>query len=146
MGLNERDTKMNRHDTQHSEACRIARYAARARAAGDIASARRYEQRALELVGHVPAAAVTEWRPRVAKLAAVVGALVCFALPSVASAEGKARKPVICMNYELVQTKAGEERGAVCYDAKRPKYLVVVGEMVIRDPEAAGPVKIVVGF
>jgi hypothetical protein len=48
---------MNRHDSTYSDACRLARYAARARHAGDIATATRYETRALALAGLVPAGA-----------------------------------------------------------------------------------------
>lgn len=46
---------MNRHDTSHSDACRLARWAIKCRLAGDNVSAVRYEARALALVGLAPA-------------------------------------------------------------------------------------------
>lgn len=131
-----------RHDTQFSEACRLARYAVKCRAAGDELTAQRYERRALELVGQVHERQVTEWRQRGRRaMAAALAGLALWAMPATAEAAGP-RKPVVCMAYELVQAKSG----AICYDGKRPKYLVVVGEMVIKDPEAPAPVRVIVGF
>lgn len=46
---------MNRHDTTHSDACRLARWAIKYRLAGDTATAARYESRALALAGLVSA-------------------------------------------------------------------------------------------
>lgn len=112
---------MFRHDTIHAEACRLARYAAKCRAAGDEPSAKRYQAKALALVGQLPSRSVTEWRPRARRcLAAALGLLALCALPSIA--EAKPRKPSVCVEFELTETKAGKVI-AVCYDGTSPKVL-----------------------
>ncbi len=139
---------MFRHDTIHAEACRLARYAAKCRAAGDEVNAKRYEAKALALVGQLPSRSVTEWRPRARRcLAAALGLLALCALPGVAEARGpaKPRKPTVCLDYELVSSK-GEERGAICYDGTKPKLMTPVVELVIQNPETGVPSRVVVGF
>ena len=138
---------MNQHDSTHAEACRLTRAAQAARAKGDEQTATKLETKALSMVGATCAPSRRqEARQRIlGRSVAALVALALLALPGAAQAAGP-RKPVVCMAYELVQAKNGGERGAICYDGKRPKYLVVVGEMVIKDPEAPAPVRVVVGF
>ncbi len=135
---------MNKHDTQHSEAARLARYAARARAAGDIAGAQKYETRALTLVGALPSSYVTEWgqRGRRAVAAAIVG-MATLALPLTASAAPK--KPSVCAVYELVTSKAGKPV-ALCYDGKRPKAFDSFTFADVRDPETGAVARFLVGY
>ncbi len=135
---------MNKHDTQHSEAARLARYAARARAAGDIASAQKYETRALTLVGALPSSYLTEWsqRGRHAVAAAVVG--LAMLVPFTAHAAGP-KKPAVCAAYELTELKDGKVLG-VCLDGKKARVFTSWKLVDVADPETGAVARFLVGY
>lgn len=133
---------MNRHDSSHSEACRLARYAARARAAGDTQAAQRFETRALSLVGHEPQKA-SPVRVLGRRVAVVVAALA-VSLPSLAMAAGP-KKPQVCAAYEITELKDSKLLG-VCLDGKRAKVFVSWKLVDVADPETGAVSRFMVGF
>jgi hypothetical protein len=75
---------------------------------------------------------------------AIVVCAVCFAGAS--AAEGKARKPVVCVRYSIAKTdRANDDAVAICYDGKKPRLFYRFEEKEIPGAEA-GRVKVVVGW
>jgi hypothetical protein len=136
-------TTMNHHDTTHSEACRLARYAARARAAGDIQSAERFEARALSLVEGRPVR--HESRVRVlGRAIAVVTGLVVLSLAGTAQAANGPKKPSVCAAFKVIESE-GKAYG-VCSDGKRPKLYSSWRIVEVIEPESGAVVRVAVGF
>jgi hypothetical protein len=133
---------MNLHNTIHSEACRLARYAARYRAAGDIQNAERFEARALALVEGRPVR--HESRVRVlGRAIAVVTGLVALSLAVPAQAAGP-KKPSVCAAFKVIESE-GKVYG-VCSDGKRPKLYSSWRIVEVTEPESGAAVRVMVGF
>lgn len=70
--------------------------------------------------------------------------LVCSFVSS-AHADPKAKKPVVCVNYTMVDTAT--QQYAVCADGKKPVVLTNVTEVTISDINVEGRMtKAVVGY
>lgn len=136
---------MNRHDYTHSEAARFARYAARARAAGDIQSAVRFEAKALSLVEAAPLPPRAGVLGRRLFVAAGFALAVLLGAPGAAQAAGP-KKPTVCAAFKIIEVESDSKVYAVCNDGKRPKLFVSWKTVDVVDPETGAAVRYMVGF